>query len=382
VPRSSLAVLAVIALALAGCGSSGSSTTSSDASTTAAAVAPTPKAAFIAPLKTATTVVSTVPADGDGNPYGLVFVPTSVGKLEAGEMLVSNFNDKENNQGTGTTIDEISTAGKSTLFANVNAKALPGPCPGGVGLTTALNILPGGYVVVGSLPTRNGKSATAGYGCLIVLDSEGKAIETIAGKNIQGPWDSTAKSEGSKTMLFVSNALNGGPAMGVHTIDNSTVLRIELESGEHQTPIVRGEQVIGKGIPWKDSPEALVLGPTGLALASNGTLYVASTLNDKITAISQATTRTTPAPGGGATVTEGGDLEEPLGMVLAPNGDILTTNGGDGDIVETTPGGKQLMQRVADTKTGAGALFGLAISPTDNGVYYVDDGENTLNLLH
>jgi hypothetical protein len=126
-------------------------------------------------------------------------------------MLISNFNAKEsateNGQGTGTTIVQVSTAGKVSPFATVDAKTLPGPCPGGVGLTTALDILPGGYVVVGSLPTRNGKTATAKYGCLIVLDSEGKAVETIASKNIQGPWDSTAKSEGSKTMLFVSNAL-------------------------------------------------------------------------------------------------------------------------------------------------------------------------------
>jgi glucose/arabinose dehydrogenase len=380
VPRSSLAVLAVTALALAGCGSSSSSSTSS--STTAAITAPTQKTAFIAPLTTATMLASTVPANGDGNPYGIVFVPTSVGKLQAGNLLVSNFNDKENNQGTGTTIDQMTTAGKLTLFANINAKALPGPCPGGVGLTTALNILPGGYVVVGSLPTTNGKYATARYGCMIVLNSEGKAIKTIASPNIQGPWDSTAVSEGAKTTLFVSNALNGGAAKGVHTIANSTVLRIELESGEKQTPAVMHEQVIANKIPWKDSPEALVLGPTGLALASNGTLYVASTLTNKITAIPQAMTRTTPAAGGGTTVTADGDLKEPLGMVLAPNGDILTTNGGDGDIVETTPGGKQLMQQTADTKTGAGALFGLAVSPSGHGIYYVDDGENTLRLLH
>ena len=108
---------------------------------------------------------------------------------------------------------------------------------------------------MGSLPTTNGKTATAKYGCLIVLDSEGKAVETIASKNIQGPWDSTAKSEGSKTTLFVSNALNGGAAKGIHTIDNSTVLRIELESGEGQTPKVLSETVIADGIPWVDSPK-------------------------------------------------------------------------------------------------------------------------------
>jgi hypothetical protein len=380
VPKTPLAALLVAALALAGCG--GSSGTATSSTPTAADSAATQKVAFIAALKTPTTVVSTIPANGDVNPYGITFVPASTGRLQAGDLLVSNFNDKENNQGTGTTIDQITTAGKSSLFANIDAKALPGPCPGGVGLTTALNVLPGGYVVVGSMPTTNGKSATAQYGCLIVLNSEGKAIETIASPKIQGPWDSAATSEGTKTTLFVSNALNGGAAVGVHKIDNSTVLRIDLESGEHQSPTVLSEQVVAKGIPWQDSPTALVLGPTGLALASDGTLYMASTLENRITAIPQATTRTTPAANGGTTVTEGGALKEPLGMTLAPNGDIVTTNGGDGNIVETTPAGKQLMTRTADTKTGAGSLFGIVFAPGGKGIYYVDDGENTLNLLH
>jgi predicted lipoprotein with Yx(FWY)xxD motif len=320
------------------------------------------------------------------NPYGIVLVPTSIGKLQAGQMLISNFNAKEsakeNGQGTGTTIVQVSTGGKVSPFASIDAKTLSGPCPGGVGLTTALNILPGGYVVVGSLPTTNGKTATAKYGCLIVLDSEGKTVETIASKNIQGPWDSTAESEGSKTTLFVSNALNGGAAKGIHTIDNSTVLRIELESGEHQTPKVLSETVIANGIPWVDSAEALVLGPTGLALASNGTLYVASTEDSKILAISEAMTRTTPAAKGGTVLTEGGHLKEPLGMVLAPNGNIITSNGGDGNMVETTPAGQQVAVQTADKKTGAGSLFGLVVAPEGKGIYFVDDGENTLNLLH
>lgn len=386
-PRTSIPALAGVALtllALAGCGSSSSS--SSGSSSTAAATTPAKTAAFIGPLNAFSTVASTVPANGDVNPYGIVFVPNSVGKLQAGQVLISNFNAKEgaqkSGQGTGTTIVQVSTTGKLTPFATINAKALPGSCPGGVGLTTALNILPGGYVVVGSLPTTNGKSATAKYGCLIVLDSEGKVIKTIASKNIQGPWDSTAKSEGSKTTLFVSNALNGGAAQGVKPVNNSTVLRIDLESGEGQAPKVTSEQVIAEGIPWVNSAEALVLGPTGLALASNGTLYVASTQNSKILAISEAATRTTAAPNGGTVVTAGGHLKEPLGMALAPNGDIITTNGGDGNMVETTPSGQQVAVQTADKKTGAGSLFGLAISPASNSIYYVDDGESTLHVLH
>ncbi len=387
-PRSSILALAGVALMLAGCGSSSSSNSSSSAApaSTPAATTATTSTAFLSPLRTVSTIASTVPSNGDINPYGIATIPTSTGKLQAGQILISNFNAKEgakeNGQGTGTTIVQVSTTGKVSLFAKIDAKTLPGPCPGGVGLTTALNILPGGYVVVGSLPTTNGKSATAKYGCLIVLDSEGKAIETIASKNIQGPWDSTAKSEGSKTMLFVSNALNGGAAKGLKTIDNSTVLRIELESGEGQTPKVLSETVIADGIPWVDSEEALVLGPTGLALASNGTLYVASTEDSKILAISEASTRTTPAAKGGTVLTEAGHLKEPLGMVLAPNGNIITSNGGDGNMVETTPAGQQVAVQTADKKTGAGSLFGLVIAPEGKGIYFVDDGENTLNLLH
>ncbi len=388
-PRTLILALVCVALALAGCGSS--SSTSSSSSTNAAASASTPAEStpssgpFLAKLSSVSKLGSTEPANGDVNPYGIVFVPTSIGKLKAGQMLISNFNAKEsakqNGQGTGTTIVQVSTTGRASLFASIDPKTLPGPCPGGVGLTTALNVLPGGYVVVGSLPTTNGKSATAKYGCLIVLDSEGNTIQTIASKNIQGPWDSTAKSEGSKTSLFVSNALNGGPVKGEKPINNSTVLRIDLESGEGQPPKVLGETVIANGIPWVDSAEALVLGPTGLALAPNGTLYVASTQNNKILAVSEAATRTTPVAGGGSVLTEGGHLKEPLGMVLAPNGNIITTNGGDGNMVETTPAGQQIAVRTADEKTGAGSLFGLAISPSANGIYFVDDGENTLNRL-
>jgi hypothetical protein len=77
------------------------------------------------------TLTSTVPANGDGNPYGIVLVPRSVGKLVAGDLLVSNFNDKANNQGTGTTIDQISTSGKRSLFAKLDSRRLPGNCLAG-----------------------------------------------------------------------------------------------------------------------------------------------------------------------------------------------------------------------------------------------------------
>ena len=383
-----IAAVALPALALGGCGGSSSSSSSSSPSTstpatsTSAAAAKPPGAPFLASLRTATTIASTVPANGDVNPYGIAVVPATIGSLKAGNLLVSNFNDKANNQGTGTTIVQISPQGKQSLFATVRASALPGSCPGGVGLTTALSILPGGQVIVGSLPTSNGKSATAQLGCLIVLDSSGKPISTISGPNIEGPWDMTSMTQGNVTTLFVSNVLNGGAAEGVNTINNSTVLRIRLRTEAGHPPKVLEEEVVANMIPWRDDPEALAIGPTGVALAQDGTLYLADTLSNRIAAIPQALTRTTPAAGGGSTVSQGGLLKQPLGLTLTPNGNILTTNAGDGNMVETTPEGRQVVAQTADKQTGAGSLFGLLVAPGGKAVFYVDDGENTLRLLH
>jgi hypothetical protein len=338
--------------------------------------------AFLAGLATVSSLGSTVPANGDLNPYGIVVVPRSIGALHAGSLLISNFNAKSNNQGTGTTIDQITPTGHLSLFATVNAATLPGKLPSGVGLDTAIAVLPGGYVVVGSLPTTNGQSATAKAGGLIVLNSSGHPVKTITGPQIAGPWDMTSVTHGSVTTLFVSMVLNGGAAAGVHTINNSTVLRIRLHTAAGQPPTVIGEQVIASGIPWRDDKAALVIGPTGVGLTTNGTLYIADTLANAITAVPDALTRTTAAMGGGTIISKGGNLSQPLALTLAPNGDILATNAGNGNVVEITPAGRQLLAKTLDTKTGAGSLFGLAIAPGGKGLFFVDDGDNTLRLLH
>jgi len=125
---------------------------------------------------------------------------------------------------------------------------------------------------------------------------------------------------------------------------------------------------------------ALVIGPTGVGLGDEGTLYVADTLQSRIAAIPDALHRTTPLGGGGETVAKGGYLNSPLGLTMAPNGDILTTNGADGNLVETTPVGAEFQP--FNTGFGEGALFGLTLAPHRQGIYLVDDGNNTLALLH
>jgi hypothetical protein len=326
-------------------------------------------------------IASTVPANGDENPYGIARVPKSSGSLVAGNILISNFNNSSNLQGTGTTIVQIAPDGTFSLFAQIDANNLPGPCPGGVGLTTALAVLRAGWVIVGSLPTTDGTSATAQAGCLLVLDNMGNIVETFYGSLINGPWDMTALDSGSSATLFVSNVLNGTLAGGGKVVHGGTVLRLDLSVSAKTAPSLQSMTVIGSGFPERTDPAALVIGPTGLGLdASGATLYVADSLNNRIAAIPVPLTRDTSA-GTGATVTQGGSLNDPLGLTVA-NGNILTVNGNNGFLVETTPDGEQIKKVLLDSTgnpPGAGALFGLI--DLNGSVYYVDDATNTLNLF-
>src|ERR1700676_4988188 len=184
---------------------------------------------FLDRFDTVNLIASTVPANGDVNPYGIAVVPHSVGALKRGHILISNFNNVDNRQGTGTTIVQVSPEGEVTLFANIDPTALADGCPGGVGLTTALAVLRRGWVIVGSLPTSNGMSATAGAGCLIVLNSAGHVVETFHGGGINGPWDMTVLDEEERAWLFVTNVLNGDVTVAPpHEVNQGTVLRIAL----------------------------------------------------------------------------------------------------------------------------------------------------------
>ncbi len=297
-------------------------------------------------------------------------------------ILVSNFNDKANVQGTGSTIVQVSPAGRTTLFADVAKLPAGMACPGGVGLTTALGILPGGWVVVGSLPTTTG-GALPGLdpaGCLIVLNDQGAVAETITNKNIVGPWDLAVTSTSTSAQVFVSNALGGNTSThnGMPVTGNCTVVRLNLTLSATAPPALADATVVGSGFPWKADKAALVLAPTGLALGHNGTLYVADTQSNTITAIPQALTRTTALAATSGLLSAGGALDAPLGMTLAPNGDLIVVNGNNGNAVEITTAGRQVTTRTL-IKNGAGDLFGIITAP--DGIVAVNDSANALDLF-
>jgi hypothetical protein len=364
-----------LGLILAACGSSGS-----NPHVAAAHHAAPP---FLSQLHSVSQIASTVPANGDVNPYGVAVVPASTGRLVAGDTLVSNFNDKANVQGTGTTIVQVSPSGSTRLFAQITKLPAGMACPGGIGLTTALGILPGGWVLVGSLPTAPSGALPSlnPAGCLIVLNDQGTPVKTISNSNVTGPWDLAVTSSATSAKVFVSNALGGNTSLhkGVPVAGKCTVVRLDLALSTTAPPVLTSSTVIGNAYPWIANKGALVLAPTGLALGRNGTLYVAETQTSAISAIPAALTRTTAVAARASTIAAGGALNAPLGMTLAPNGNLVVVNGNNGNAVEVSAAGKQVATKTV-VRNGAGDLFGLAT--TSSGLLLVNDGTNALDLYH
>lgn len=338
---------------------------------------------FLHGLHRNSAVTLTVPNNGDQNPYAIVVAPVTAGRISKGDVLVDNFNNQGNLQGLGTTIVDYDPSTKQvSQFAQIPRDFRQ--CPGGVGLTTAMTMLSSGWVLVGSLPSTDGTTKTKGAGCLIVLDPNGKLAESFAGPNIDGPWGNMAVIDhGASAILFVSNTGFDVGAPGQPIVNKATVLRIELSIPAGQKPIVTSETVIADGLAEQADAGAFIIGPTGLALAPNGTLYVSDALNNRIVAIANAATRADSA-GTGTLVSKAGELSRPLAMVRAPNGDLIVTNGLNGKAVEIDPAtGAQVATRwlnsdKAQEPTGSGNLFGIALTDKGDGLYYVQDDVNNL----
>jgi hypothetical protein len=310
-----------------------------------------------------------------------VVVPRTVGRLVRGDILVSNFNNAANEQGTGSSIVEISPSGHQQVFAVVpKITGMPA-----VGLTTALAVVGNSHVVVGSLPAPGGKGSHAKSGGLVVLNANGRETSTITGPVIKGPWDMTAVNSGATATLFVTNVLNGTVAAGGHVVNKGTVVRLDLSTAGGALKLT-SSVVIAQGFPEHTDPNALVVGPTGVGLGRGDTLYVADSDGNRIAAIANAMTRMVPMAGGGTTIAHGGPLNDPLGLTVAPNGDIISANGADGRVVETTPAGTHPVVRNV-IPNGGGDLFGVAVAPNHKSLYLVDDAgsgasANSLGLLH
>jgi DNA-binding beta-propeller fold protein YncE len=317
---------------------------------------------------------STIPANGDVNPYGVAFVPESFpagGAIGPGDVLVSNFNDSTNAQGKGTTIiafpphGDLAPPGAAVPFFT---STLPG-------LSTALGVLRRGFVLVGNVPTSDGTYATIGQGALQVIDRNGNWLQTLTDPVfLDGPWDLAVDDDGPLAHVFVSNVLNG------------TVSRLDVAVGASGITVLR-KVTIARGFSHVPNDAALVLGPTGLAYdEAHDTLYVASTADNAVYAISAATSRATAA-NRGSLVFSSSHLRGPLALRFAPDGNLLTANGDavnadvlhPSEIVEFTKSGQFV--REYDVDASQGGAFGIDTA-TDGDFNYaaIDDVTNSLSV--
>jgi len=347
--------------------------------------------AFLETVRKHTTLTTTVPDNGDQNPYAIVVAPVSIGKIQKDDVLIDNFNDLSNLQGLGTTIvDYNPTTKQTTLFASV-PRHLPA-CPGGVGLTTAMTMLNSGWVIVGSTPSNDGTTRTKGDGCLLVFSPTGELAATWTGPEINSPWGNIATVDhGATASLFVSMSGFDVPAPDVHdpatglsvTIAKATVLRLDLTIADGKPPVIAKRTVVANGFGQRADKDVFMIGPTGLAMGADDTLYVSDALENRIVAIPEATMRTSSA-GTGKEVTRDGLIARPLAMVMTPNGHLLVCNSKNGKVVEIDPvAGKQIAAQWIDTDQaqsppGSGDLFGIALTPDGKGFYYVEDDMNTV----
>jgi hypothetical protein len=308
-------------------------------------------------------ITSTIPANGDLNPYGVAFVPSNFptgGTIAAGDVLVANFNNIANLQGTGTTIIQFTPTGDLApgVSAGSNGNATTFFQSPLLGLDTALGVLSGGFVVVGNVPTTDGTVDTISQGALQVLDRNGNLVATwIDSTFLDSPWDLTINDAGATAQIFVSNVLSG------------TVSRLDVVVGSGSVAVVNKVR-IAAGYTHQPNDAALVLGPTGLAYdVSIDTLYVASTADNAIYAVSGAGHAGTSV-NRGSLVFSDPHLRGPLALVLAPNGDLLTANGDavnsdllhPSEIVEFSPTGDFVSESNVDASQGG--AFGMAITTT------------------
>jgi DNA-binding beta-propeller fold protein YncE len=318
--------------------------------------------------------VSTIPYNGDVNPYGIAFVPKTLpagGGLQPGDILVTNFNNSSNLQGTGTTIVRVDKTGTPSAFYTSKAP----------GLTAAIGVLSDGTVLFGNLPTADGSPATVQPGKLSLVDRGGHFLGNLGDlSTINGPWGMAIYDTG--------NGVSGTAHVWISNVLSGVVSRFDITYSA--TQIDATALVLAEGFSNRTDPAALVLGPSGLAYSpSNDTLYVASSTDNAVYEIPTASAPHSARVSATLLFEDPLHLHGPLDLAILPNGHFLIANS-DGsnvdpnqpsELVEYMPNGTFLNQMPVDPNNGG--AFGVAINNMGWGTFRlaaVDDNANTLKI--
>jgi hypothetical protein len=135
---------------------------------------------------------------------------------------------------------------------------------------------------------------------LLVLDPDGQLVATWTSPNINAPWGNMATIDnGATPPLYQCPGFDvPGPGEGPgHRLfgdcEKATVLRIDLSIAEGKPPVITGQTVIADSLSQRADKFVFLIGPTGLTLGPDGTLFVSDALSNQIIAIGNAARRRT-----------------------------------------------------------------------------------------
>lgn len=361
-------VAAVALLAAAGCGGRGAvPQTAGPMSVSAGQALPKKGSSILKTLKKEVVIGSTVdPKYGQLNPYGLTVAPSTTGDFTKGDLVVCNFNDKKNVQGTGFTIVALHPKPGSKPLLVSHSKTLLG--------CNALALGPGDDIWAAAFSADDNP----------IISASGKLDDDLKGKPFDNPFG----------QIF-AQPKEGSPAFYESNAGVGTVVRINLGSKFTY-------DVIAKGFAVNHGKPGSIFAPSGLTYdAKIDTLYIVDGTNNTVVAFSKVST----IPNGGIVVEKGGmsfkgpaasqarvlfagaPLNGPISSALLPNGNLVvgnTTNpSGQNIMVEISRSGKVLATRNVD-KGAAGSIFGMVAtggSPADTKLYFNDDNHNDLRVL-
>jgi hypothetical protein len=322
-------------------------------------------------LKTILKIGSTVdPINGDQNPYGLAIAPVTAGGITAGDLLISNFNNGSpfNIQGLGTTVEDLHATPGSKPTRIAQDSRLTGPSE----------------LVTGTTDDFAWVSAFTANGVPIVGDTaSGGVIDDLTGNGLEQPWGQTFSG---------TKGIRGVAAFYVSNSSDGSITRINItKKGAFTYDKIATGFSVNHGVP------GTVLAPAGLTYdARADVLYIVDSNMNRLVAFLHP--GNVPVGGiivnpyggfGGVSgssarvVYAGKPLNAPISAALLYNGDVVVGNTANNRLIEITPTGSEVGNKLLDNGA-AGALFGIAASGSsiaNQKIYFNDDNTNTVEVL-
>lgn len=322
----------------------------------------------LATLTRQQTIGSTVPTTPkDVNPYGLDIAKVTSGIIDAGDLVVCDFNNPGNVQGTGTEIVALHPVVGATPSLIAKSNTLMG--------CNAIAMSPTGAIWAAAFKANDNP----------IFSSSGTLLTALNG----GPWNHPFGE------AFAPPVAGGVPAFYVSNAGDGSLVRVSVFPG----PTFRFA-TIATGFPINGGKPGSILAPSGLNYQSSGDiLYVVDGTNNALYAIDNVSsvpangitvhglTFSGPSASSAHVVFSGAPLNGPISSAILPGGNIAVGNTLDPDgqnlIIEISPSGQVLNVKNVDTGP-AGALFGMVAtgtSPANAKLYFNDDNDNTVEVL-